>query len=171
VSKLELKRMADALNNADSQVNASALDPERLRSLKDAEAYTGYNIQQPAMMLSNVHFDHISAGIWQGSPDRVVTEYLGDTRLINGTARVLVFQTPKSTSSLEELRQAGGYEDVTVKGTPAIYQAQCSEAAPLGTFCFQIISWFEGDTQFDLGTYFPALVSKETIIAIAESMR
>lgn len=171
VSKLELQRMAAALNGATPQADASALDPERLLSLKDAETFTGYGIQQPAMMLADVHFDHISAGILQGSPNRVVTEYLSNERLINGTTRLLVFQTPKSTSSLDEQRLAGGYGDVTVKGNPAIYQAQCSETAPYGTFCFQILTWFEGDTQFDIATYFPALVSKETIIAIADSMR
>ena len=171
VSKLELQRIAQAMNGVISKTAVGTLDPERLLSLKDAETFTGYDIQQPTIMLANVHFAHISAGVWQGYPDRVVTEYLGENRLINGTNRLLIFQTPNSTSSLDDLRLAGGYEDVTVKGTPGIYKTECSDAVPYGTFCFQTLSWFEGHTQFDIETNFPAIVSKGTIIAIADSMQ
>ncbi len=171
VSRLELQRLAETLNGAESGAKPGALDPERLLSLKDAETLAGFDIQQPAMMLTNVRFDHISYVESMGWPKRVATYYSGDLMGAGGTYHLLVFQIPGSQTSLDELRLGGGYTDATVKGYPAIYKAQCSDAELYGTSCFQIISWFEGDTQFDIETYFPALVPEETIIAIAESMR
>ena len=65
------------------------------------------------------------------------------------------------------------YQDITVKGNPAIYQTQCYDSTNLayGTECHQVLTWLEGDTQYDIITYFPAMVPEETILAIAESMQ
>lgn len=171
VSKLELQHMAEELNGAAPEENAGVLDPERLNSLKDAETVAGFEIEQPTTMLSNVRFDHISVAALMGYPMQAVSQYVGDEPIVNGVERLTVFQIPNSTSSLDDLRQAGGYSDLTIKGLPAIYNEECSNDPLYGNFCFQYLSWFEGNTEFSIGTNFSALVPLETLLAIANSMQ
>lgn len=171
VSKLELQQIAASLNGETNTVDISALDPERLRSLKDAESVAKLKISQPAVMLSNMRFDHFSVGSMMGSPFMVGSQYIGNELTLNGVERVMVFQTNQSSTSLEELKLAGGYIDILVKGHHAIYNESCSQEPGYGTMCNQILSWFEGDTQYDLIAYTTAVIPVETMLAIANSMR
>jgi hypothetical protein len=166
VSKMELTRLAEGLNGIPSDENPAA-DPERLLSLAEAQTLADFPIQQPAVMLSNVHFAYMS--YWPEK--RLATYYAGDAAGDGRSYHILVFQILNSDSSLEEWRLAGGYHDVTVKGNPGIYQTQCYETPLYGNECNQILTWFEGDTQFEMDTFFPAIVPEETVLAIAESMR
>jgi hypothetical protein len=172
VTRLEMQRIAEAINGVELEAEP-ARDPERLLSLQDAEALTGLDLKLPGLMLEAVRFDHIAyrrdvdqagyaSAYYAGAP-------LGDGRTYN----VLVIQTPASQATLEQLRLAGGYEPVTVRGEAGIYQAQCYDATSLagGLECRQFLTWFEDGTQYDLSTFFPALVPEEKIFAIAESMR
>lgn len=171
VSKLELQQIAASLNGVTIPIDSTDLDPERLKSLNDAESVANMEISQPAVMLSNMRFDHISVGSMMGSPFMVVTQYIGNELTLNGVERVLVFQTNHSTASLDELRLAGGYVDVQVKGMAAIYNEQCSQEPGYGTFCNQILSWFEGDTQYDIIAYTTAVIPVDTMLAIANNLR
>lgn len=171
VSKLELQQIATTLNGKTLEAENSLLDPERLRSLIDAELVANVKISQPAVMLNTMMFDHISVGSTMGMPFMVVTNYLGDRLTLNGIERLLVFQTNNSTSSLAELKLAGGYGDVQVKGKPAIYNEQCSQGPGYEILCNQILSWFEEDIQYDIMTYTMAVIPLETMLTIANSMR
>ncbi len=171
VSKLELQQIAASMNGEAPPVVASTLDPERLRSLKDAEFVANMKISQPAVMLNTMLFDHISVGSTMGMPFMVVTNYLGEGFTLNGVERLLVFQTNHSTASLAELKLAGGYVDVLVKGEPAIYNEQCSQGPGYEILCNQILSWFEVDTQYDIISYTKAVIPLEAMLAIANSMR
>ena len=61
--------------------------------------------------------------------------------------------------------------DVLVKGETAIYNEQCSQGPCYEILCNQILSWFEGDTQYDIISYTTAVIPLETMLAIANSMR
>lgn len=171
VTKLEMQHLAEVLTGGTAETEMSGLDPERLLTLQDAEALAGFDIQQPVQMLTNVHFDHIAVSTVWGNPLRAVSVYTAEGAGPGGPNRLGVFQTPNAEQTLDELKMAGGYSDVTIKGNPAIYQAQCSEGAPAGTSCWQIVSWYEGATQFDIESYFPALIPEEIFLGIAESMQ
>lgn len=60
-----------------------------------------------------------------------------------------------------------------LRGVSGIYQAQCYDATELagGVECRQFLTWFEGGVQYDVSTFFPASVSRDTVFAMAESMR
>ena len=171
VSRMEMQRLAQSLNGVSNANQPASPDPERLLSLDEAQSLTDFPIQQPDVMLSNVHFDHMSFGAFFGWPSRVSTYYAGDPTGDGRTYHVLIFQTDKSESSLDELRLAGGFHDVVVKGNPGLYQAQCFDLPFYGNICNQYLTWFEGQTQFDIETFFPAIVPEETILEIAESMK
>jgi hypothetical protein len=176
LSRMEMRRLAENINGSNSS-STSELDPERLLSVRDAETLTGVDIKVPARMLTSVRFDHIScknegpyrredalpiALMYSGQP-------VGDGR----TYKVLIMQIPGSTSTLESLAMAGGFEPATVHKQPAIYQEACWNSTEIAgsTGCIQTLIWFEGGTEFDIQTYFPAVVPRDKIIAIAESMR
>lgn len=171
VTKIELQRIAQSLNGVETEIDPSILDPERLLSLKDAEALTGLDILQPEVMLSTLHFNHISAAALQGSPYQIVTEYSNDQKFASRNNRIMIFQVPKATSTLAELKMGGGYIDTTVKGYPAIYRTQCSETPPYGNSCQQEVFWFEGDTEFMIMTYTETIIPQDTLLEIANSMQ
>ncbi len=171
VTKLELQRIAASLNGEAEPVEVNTIDPERLHSRIEAESVANFQISQPAVMLNTMQFDHISVGRMMGLPFMVVTQYLGDELTLNGVERVLVFQTNQSNTSLAELKLAGEFMDVLVKGQAAIYNEHCGQDPAYGTLCNQILSWFEGDTQYDVITYTTAMVPFETMLTIANSMR
>ena len=171
VTREELLRIAEQLNGVSAINQTSNPDKERLTSWEEAQRVADFTLQQPAEMLSDVHFTHITIAESMGYASRSVAYYSGEPTGDGRTYHVMIIQTLDSTATLEELKLAGGYHDVTVKGQPAIYQAQCSDTPPYGTQCVQFLTWFEGDTQFDIETYFPALVPEETVLAIAESMQ
>lgn len=171
VTKIELQRIAESLNGVETEIDPSVLDPERLLSLKDAETLTGLDIMQPKVMLSTLHFNHISAAALQGSPYQIVTEYSNDQKIASRNNRIMIFQVPESTSTLAELNMGGGYIDATVKGNPAIYRTMCSETPPYGNSCQQEVFWFEGDTEFLLMTYTETIIPQETLLEIANSMQ
>ncbi len=175
VTTQEMRRLAEALNGMQpSSDEASALDPERLLSSKDAATLTSIEIQLPAIMLTNVNFDHIAYKMAENSETGVFSTFYSGQPVGDGrTYHLAVFQSPHSENTLENLQLAGGYQQAVVKGNPAIYQAQCWDATALAgsAECHQILTWFEGSTQFDIITYFPALVPQETMLTIAESMK
>ncbi len=166
VTVKEMKRLAESLNGFSTPTDTiEALDPERLLSVKDVESLTGLDIHLPSLMLSNLRFDHISYRGW------VTTYYAGQPVGDGRTYHVIVKQTPHSEQTLANL--AGGYEEATVNGNPAIYQASCWDSTALvaGSECHQYLIWFDGDTQYDLGAYFPGMIPRETFFAIAESIQ
>jgi len=174
VTVQEMRRIAETINGADPAADiASDLDPERLLSLDDAETLTGLDIHLPALMLSNVRFDHISYGVDGMGPGYISAYYAGEPVGDGRTYHVQIIQSPDAETNLDILEMAGGYERVAVRGHAGIYQAQCFDTTELagGVECHQYLTWFEVGTQFDVSAYFPALVPRETLFAIAESMR
>jgi hypothetical protein len=173
VTVREMQRLAGVLNGIDPQADGDAApDPERLRSLEQAEAVAGEDVRFPTVMLSNVRFDHIATWMVGDVPDRIATYFNGQPVGDGRTYGVDIFQTPNSEQTLEDLEQWGGYRQVSVHGNPAIYQESCWDSTTLagGIECHQILTWFEDGAQFDVTTYFPALVPQEVILAIAESL-
>jgi len=174
VTMQEMQRLAESLNGSHATADATAApDPERLLSVKDVEEFNGLKILQPAFMLSNVYFDHITTRSQQRETGAIVTYYAGQPVGDGRTYHMKVIQTPDSDQTLANLALAGGYEDASVNGKPAIYQASCWDSTNLlyGNECRQFLTWFDGNTQYDLEAYFPGMVPRETFFAIAESMR
>jgi hypothetical protein len=174
VTESEMRRVAEGLNTVESaDREVATLDPERLLSRKDAEKASGMEIRLPSRMLTGMLFDHISLKAKTRFDYMIIsTQYLGKPVGDGRFYFVNIFQIPESLDSLENLELAGGFSPVSVKGNPGIYQAQCWDATVLanGLECHQILTWFDGDTQFDIFTYFPAEIPKEVILSIAESM-
>ena len=175
VSVQEMRRLAESLNGIEPDPSQEAgLDAERLLSVNDAEALTGIDLKLPALMLSNVRFDHIAYKAGRGDEKGYTGAFYAGPPVGDGRAyHVLVMQLPESENTLENLALAGGYEPVAVRGNPAIYRAMCWDSSSLaaGSECRQDLIWLEEDTEYGVYTYFPALAPEETLLAIAESMR
>ncbi|RPI22200.1 MAG: hypothetical protein EHM70_24115 [Chloroflexota bacterium] len=119
-------------------------------------------------MLASIRFDHIAI-----NSNLIATLYSGEPVGDGRTYKVLVVQVNGSTGSLVERLMAGGFEPASVNGLDALYQESCWESPELtgSTGCMQTLAWFEGDTEYEITTYFPVVVPRDTLIAIAESMR
>lgn len=177
LSKLEMRRLAESLNRMESG-SVNEIDPERMLSIEAAEAFLGMDLKSPALMLDDLHLNHIAYqnyGPYQGSQGEIMVAMLysgaavGDGR----TYKSLVMQIVHPENTLEELALAGGYEPARVGGQPAIYRQDCWESADLagGTGCHQHLAWFAGAVRYEIETFLPASLPEETLIEIAESMQ
>ncbi len=177
LSKLEMQRLAESLNGIQARSEIE-IDPERITSIEMAEALIGIDLKSPALMLADLHLDHIAYnnyGPYQGSEGETMIAQLftggpvGDGR----SYKILVMQTFNPESSLENLALAGGYEPASVNGQPAIYQQSCWTSAEIGgqAACRQHLAWFEDGKLFEIETILPANLPEETLLEIAESMQ
>jgi hypothetical protein len=173
----EMRLLAEHLNGIPSP-SASGPDPERLLSIKDAEALTGLDLRSPALMVANLYLDHISInspGPYQGSENETLVFHfyrgqpVGDGRAYHLLA-IQVFD-PKST--LEDLSLAGDYQPVRIQGQPAIYRQDCWDNASIGgrSECRQHLAWDTDRVRYEIEVYLPASLTEEMLIEIAESMR
>jgi hypothetical protein len=85
--------------------------------------------------------------------------------------KLLVIQTSNPASTLENLALAGGYQTVTVRGQPGIYQQSCWDTPGYDSGCMSLLTWFENGQQFDLEAFLPVALPQETLLAITESLR
>lgn len=176
LTKLEMRQLAESLNGAAS--DTVEIDPERLTSVESAEAVSGLDIKAPALMLADLRFDHVALmNYGQYSTDdggtMIAMIYTGQPVGDGRTYKLLFMQTFNSTNTLENLALAGGYEETMVNGQPAIYRQDCWDTTSTGgdVACRQFLIWFENGVQYDIEVYLPASLPKDTVIAIAESVR
>ncbi|OGO26820.1 MAG: hypothetical protein A2Z16_07360 [Chloroflexi bacterium RBG_16_54_18] len=177
LSKLEMRRLAESLNGIQARSEAE-IDPERMTSIEMAEAFGGIDLKSPALMLADLHLDHIAYnnyGPYQGSEGETLIAQLftggpvGDGRAY----KILVMQTIHPENTLENLALAGAYEATAVNGWPAIYQQSCWAEAEIGdqAGCRQHLAWFEDAKLFEIETFLPANLPEEMLLEIAESMQ
>jgi hypothetical protein len=176
LTKLEMRQLAEGLNGIPS--DTVEVDPERMPSVESAEMSSGFDIKAPALMLADLRFDHVTLmnyGPYRAGDGEVMVAlfYAGQPVGDGRTYKLLIMQTFDPTNTLENLALAGGYENTTVNGQPAIYRQDCWDMTSTGgdVACKQFLTWFENGVQYDIEVYLPASLPKETLIAIAESMR
>ncbi len=176
LTKLEMRQVAEGLNGATS--DGVEIDTERMTSVEIAEKVSGLDIKAPALMLADLRFDHaavVNSGPYHmdNSEMMVALLYTGQPVGDGRTYKLLFTQTFKPTNTLEILALAGGYEETTVNGQPAIYRQDCWDTTSTGgdAACRQFLTWFDNGVQYDIEVYLPASLPKDTVIAIAESAR
>lgn len=177
LSKVEIRRLAESLIGAERSA-AAEIDPERLASIEQAEAISGVDLKFSALMLDGLHLDHFAYqnyGPYQGSTgESMVAMLFTGSPVGDGRAyKIMIMQTWNPENSLEVMALAGGYEAALVMGQPAIYRQDCWEAFEDGprAGCQQHLAWFDGNTRFEIETFLPASLPKESLIEIAESMQ
>ncbi|MBN1453881.1 MAG: hypothetical protein JW963_22895 [Anaerolineales bacterium] len=177
LTKLEMRHLAENLNGL-SASPATETDPERMTSVEMAETFSGFDLKAPALMLADLRLDHLAYkndGPYRTSEGETmfVLLYSGGPVGDGRTYKILVMQTINPANTLENLALAGGYEATTVNGQAAIYQSSCWDTTATGgeTACRQYLTWFEDGVQYDIEVFLPASLPRETLIAIAESMR
>jgi hypothetical protein len=170
VTRLEMQHIAADLDGKDFP-DATTIDPDRLKSVKDATNLAGFAVKSPAWMLQDQYFDH---ALVRKSSD-LTEAYLIYSGGVNGDGRRYGFniiQTTGNTQTLEETFLAGGYEHVTIHGQPGIYREICW-ATPTDdkTECYQESTWFYEGIRFDLNAYLPGLLNKAEYLKIADSLQ
>lgn len=167
----EMAKVAESINGVDSMDTIP--DLERMTSRKQAEEVTGVDILLPSKMIKGVKFSHISTDSVEQDWEMINTYYAGAPVGDGRTYHILITQTPNPENSLEEMRLAGGFSDITIRDQEAIYNPSCWQSNELSarTECRQELIWVEDGTMFSISAYFPALIPDEIFFSLAESMR
>jgi hypothetical protein len=170
ISHLEMQRLAESLTGVNT-IPAGTLDPERLRTIEDAQTLAGFPVKEPTQMLAGMYFDHAVVR----ASDKLKEVYLVYTGAPNGDGRRYGFffsQAVGETQSMQETFLAGGYENLTIAAQPGIYREICwSNNLSGATECNQEATWFDGGTRFDIQAYLPGAMEKSAYLSIAGSMR
>lgn len=182
LTRLEMRRMAEGLTGV-STIPTDTLDPEYLYAVPDVDALAGFDVKAPGQMPAEMHFafavyrEHnapVAPVSMQNGGEEVVLAYFGLTfDNIERRHRILIFQNTIPANILDEMVLGGG-EWVTVNGLPAVFSQVCWDDTATGgeAGCSLTLSWEdENGVRFDLEAYLPGALEKETLIAIAESMR
>ena len=177
LTKLEMRQLAEGLNGIPASPDAEA-DPERLATAESAEAVTGLDIKSPALMLADLHLNHVAvlnSGPYRAEDGeiKVAQLYTGEPVGDGRTYKTLVIQTFNSTQTLENLALGGGYENVIVNGQPGLHQQMCWDEITSGSTpgCMQYLTWFEDGVQYDIEVFLPVSLPRDKLIEIAESLR
>jgi hypothetical protein len=175
LSKLEMAAFAEALNGAPSRIRVEP-DSERLLSIESAEGASGLDLKFPQLMFSGLYFDHISLTVdgpyRPGDGETTIAALYTGRPIGDGRAyKMLILQVFNPQNDLQNLALAGGYQPATVHQQSAIYRQDCWGLTEPGAGCTSYLTWFENDVQFDIEAFLPAALPRETLIAIAESLR
>jgi len=177
ITRMDMIRIAKTLNGIDTS-GEQALDPQRLFSVRDAEIVTGTHVLAPAEMLTSLHLDHITYRnggdstmvAADGWPVMIATLYTRESPSNVSRDRIMITQVPHAGWTLAQREREGGYKADKVRGQPALYQEFCWQSAGVPG-CHQTLIWLEGDTGYELLASFPALLTKETLFSLVESLR
>jgi hypothetical protein len=188
LSRLEMLRLAENLTGV-STLSEGDLDPERLRSVAEAQSLAGFEVKSPSQMVAGLHLDH--AAFYLASEENSRTLIDGPFDLAGGQTETVVFvytpegkptrgghdyglfitQSAGDIRTLEEIHGWGGFDEVTINGQAAEYRLLCWDTLTGDTECHQELYWHENGIGYAFFAYLPGALERDVLIVIAESMR
>lgn len=162
-SRLQLVWMAEGLTGMHT-VTDETIDPDRLRSVEEAEALAGFDLVEPTRLPAGEVFTY------------------GTSQVIGGHQWVSLNYTNFGITQISRITQTldASYqhdpaidEAVFVHGQTAFYRQGCREADGWNKDCFGTFSlvWHENGIEYRLWGTMSYLLPREVILAIAESLQ
>lgn len=162
-SRLQLVRMAEGVTGIHT-VSDETIDPDRLRSVDEAETLGGFDLVEPTMLPAGENFTYGTYSV-EGNKRLVTLNYtnFGITQISGVTQTLEASYQPELAVD----------EVVRVNGQTAYYRQGCREASGWNKNCFGSFAlvWQENGIEYRMWGVMSYEMTQEVILGIAESLR